>query len=92
MSRWCNTVGMATSRRRHMITETDEVSDALAEAAERWPGLPPAELLRKLAAEGHAALRASLVADQRVVAQTSGALTGIFQPGDLEALREEWPA
>lgn len=75
-----------------MITETDEVSDALADAATRWPGLPAAELLRRLVAEGHAALRTSVAAERAAVEQTSGALTGIYQPGDLEALRHEWPA
>jgi hypothetical protein len=75
-----------------MITETDEVSDALSEAAARWPGLPAPELLRRLVAEGHAALRASLETERAAVAQTSGAMTGVYSPGDLEALREEWPA
>lgn len=83
---------MPTTRRRHMITETDEVGEALADAAARWPGVPPAELLRRLISEGHAALRASSRAEREAVEQTSGALTGVFQPGDLEALREEWPA
>ena len=40
-----------------MITETDEVSEALAAAATRWPDVPATELLRRLIAEGHAALR-----------------------------------
>lgn len=75
-----------------MITETDDIAEALADAAERWPGLSPAELLRRLVAEGHAALRASIDAERQAVARTSGALTGVFQPGDLEALREDWPA
>jgi hypothetical protein len=82
---------MPTTRRRYIITETDEVSDALADAATRWPGLHPSELLRKLVAEGHAALRASVAAERAAVEQTSGALTGIYQPGDLEELRQEWP-
>lgn len=83
---------MPTTRRRHMITETDEVSDALAEAAARWPGLPVSDLLRRLVAEGRAALRSSVEAERAAVAQTSGVLTGTYQPGDLEALHQEWPA
>lgn len=83
---------MPTTRRRYMITETDEVSDALADAVARWPGLPVSELLRRLIVEGRAALRSSVEAERAAVAQTSGALTGIYQPGDLEALRQEWPA
>lgn len=75
-----------------MITETDELSEALTDAAARWPGLSSGELLRRLVFEGHAALRASAEAEREAVERTSGALTGIFQPGDLEALREDWPA
>lgn len=75
-----------------MITETEEVSDALTDAATRWPGLPATELLRRLLAEGHAALRTSVARERAAVERTSGALTGIYQPGDLDALRQEWPA
>ncbi|GEL18099.1 hypothetical protein [Pseudonocardia asaccharolytica] len=75
-----------------MITETDEVSDALADAAARWPDLPATELLRRLVAEGHAALRASVAAERAAVERTSATLTGVYQPDDLDALRREWPA
>jgi hypothetical protein len=83
---------MPTERRRHMITETAEVSDALADAAARWPGQPPSELLRRLVSEGHAALRASVEAERAAVEQTSGALTGVYQAGELDTLHNEWPA
>jgi hypothetical protein len=83
---------MPTGRRRYMITETDDVSAALADAAARWPGLTATELLRRLLTEGHAALRSSVMRERAAVEQTSGALTGIYRPGDLEALRQEWPA
>jgi hypothetical protein len=75
-----------------MITETGEISEALADAAVRWPGRTPAELLRRLAAEGHAALRESVQAERAAVAETSGMLTGVYQPGHLAELRAEWPA
>ena len=83
---------MPTGRPRHTLTETDEITAALADATARWPGLPPTELLKRLVAEGHAALRASLEAERATVADTSGALTGIYQAGDLDALRQDWPA
>ncbi|MGH3867005.1 MAG: hypothetical protein ACRDQ4_12855 [Pseudonocardiaceae bacterium] len=83
---------MPTGRPRHTLTETDEITAALADAAARWPGLPPTELLKRLVAEGHAALRASLDAERAAVADTSGALTGIYQAGDLDTLRQDWPA
>lgn len=52
--------GMPTGRPRHTLTETDEITAALADATARWPGLSPTELLKRLVAEGHAVLRASL--------------------------------
>ncbi len=54
---------MTTTRCRYMIMDTDGVSDVLADAAIRWPGLPPTEL-RRLVAEGHAALRTSVAAER----------------------------
>jgi len=75
-----------------MITETDAVVEALADAAARWPGLTASELLHKLLEEGHAALRDSAAAERRAIAQTSGALTGVYQSGERDALRDEWPA
>jgi hypothetical protein len=75
-----------------MITETDEVSEALAAAADRWPNVPAGELLRRLVVEGHAALRCSVDAEKAAVDASSGAMTGLYRPGELDALRDEWPA
>jgi hypothetical protein len=75
-----------------MITETDDVSKALAAAAVRWPDLSATELLRRLVAEGYAALEASAAARRAAVEETSGIATGLYEPGYLEALRDEWPA
>lgn len=75
-----------------MITETEDVRAALIAAAERWPGLGPAELLRRLIAEGHTTLRASVSAERATVERTSGALTGLYEADELARLREDWPA
>jgi hypothetical protein len=85
---------MPTTRHRYMVTETDEVSAALADAAVRWPQLRnrPGELLQRLIAEGHRVLRASAEIHRAAVGDTSGALTGVYGPGYLDRLREEWPA
>src|SRR2546430_2026058 len=50
---------MPTARPRHMITETDEISEALDDAARRWPGdrHERKRLLVRLIEEGHQALR-----------------------------------
>ena len=86
---------MATTRPRHTITETDDVAAALDVAAERWPGEPRAELLRRLVAEGQRALEGARETRRRdrleVVRRTSGMLAGVYRPDELARLREDWP-
>jgi hypothetical protein len=78
-----------------MVTETDELAEALDLAAERWPGLSRGQLVMRLALEGH---RAGLEdrrqrRERRLAARraSKGALTGSYGPGYLERLRDEWP-
>jgi hypothetical protein len=89
---------MPTTRPRHLITETDRVARALDDAAKRWPEDrgSRAKLLLHLLDEGHRALvnegarrREAHVA---AIHRTSGALTGTYDAGYLEQLREDWPA
>lgn len=86
---------MPTTRPRHTITETDAVAEALADAAKRWPDERPGGLLLRLVAEGHRAIRVAdrHAADRRKAAleRTSGALTGVYEPGELDELRRDWP-
>lgn len=89
---------MPTTRRRHLITETDEVARALDDAAKRWPadGHSRAKLLLRLLEEGHRAVVAQredhVAARREAVARTCGALTGVYGAGYLTELREDWPA
>jgi hypothetical protein len=87
---------MPTTRPRHFVTETDDLAAALDAAAARWPDLPRAQLLVRLALEGHrAAQRAHEARHRRRLAALrthSGALTGVYGPDYLQRLREEWPA
>lgn len=89
---------MPTARPRHMITETDEVSAALRDAALRWPSDRdrPAKLLLDLVREGHRAIATDsqrTVAERRAaIERTSGALTGSYPAGYLDELRDDWPA
>jgi hypothetical protein len=79
-----------------MITETDQIAEALDEAARHWPGdRDRKHLLVRLIEEGHRALRAQ---DEKARARrleairaTSGALTGAYEDGYLERLRADWP-
>ena len=88
---------MPTDHRRHAITETEEISDALAVARRAWPDLAdkPGALLRRLILFGADKVKhdADVLRRERgqAVADTAGALTGVFGPGYLSELREDWP-
>ena len=80
-----------------MITETDDVAAALDAAATRWPEIGSRrELLLRLVEEGRQVIEGERVeeAERRraAIERTSGALTGAYEPGYLEQLRDEWPA
>ncbi len=78
-----------------MVTETDELAAALDAAAARHPGLGRAQLLTRLALEGHAG--AQQVQGERrrrrldALRAHSGGMTGAYGPGYLDRLRQEWP-
>jgi hypothetical protein len=86
-----------TTRPRHTLTETDEIADALRVAAQHWPedADRPGRLLSRLIASGR-----ELIAHQdddarerraAAIRDSAGALTGVFEPGYRERLRDEWP-
>jgi len=88
---------MPTTRRRHLITETEQVALALDDAAKRWPAESGnrAKLLLHLVEEGHRAVvehqESSLRERREAVARTSGALTGLYGTDYLDELRADWP-
>lgn len=81
-----------------MLTETDELAAALALAAERWPqdAGSGSKLLLRLVRAGEQALcreREQTRARRReAVERTHGQFRGVYEPGYLERLRNEWPA
>jgi hypothetical protein len=85
-----------TTRPRHLVTETDDLSRALDAAAAQWPGLSRPQLLVRLALAGHHA--AQQAHDERrnrrlaALRRHSGILTGAYGPDYLKQLREDWPA
>ena len=89
-------MSVPTARKRHFVTETDELTAALDLAARRWPTLSRSQLLARLALEGHhAAQRAQDQRRQRRLAairRHSGMLKGSYGPNYLHDLRQEWPA
>jgi hypothetical protein len=84
-----------TARPRHVVTESDELAEALDAAAIRFPGLSRPQLLVRLALEGHAqAQQAREDRRQRRLAalrRHSGSFTGAYGEGYLSNLRQEWP-
>ena len=88
---------MPTTRQRYLITESDRLKVALDDAGRRWPDVKSrAQLLVRLAEEGHDVLLGTVsqntAAWRAAIERTSGAFTGVYEPGYLEALRQEWPA
>jgi hypothetical protein len=88
---------MPTTRPRLTITETDDIAAALDAAAARWPDVRSRrELLLRLVEQGHEVIeneRGDAVHRRRAaVRRTSGALTGAYDPGYLDRLRDDWPA
>lgn len=87
-----------TARPRHTITETDAVAEAIDLAAERWPEDRAARqrLLLRLVHAGHDALAAqqarAVTRRRSAITQTSGILSGIYRPDELQRLRDDWPA
>jgi hypothetical protein len=87
---------MPTSRPRHTLTETDELAAALDAAARRWPddAASRSRLLLRLVEAGARAIDEEHRHARRraAVDRTHGQFRGVYGPGYLERLRDEWPA
>lgn len=90
--RRCYTCLMPTTKPRYTLTDTGELSDLLDRAQVRWPEVHDRkELLLRLATAGDEAIRRQAADRVRAIEETAGALSGVYQPGELERLREDWP-
>lgn len=82
-----------TTKPRYMLTDTGELSDLLDAAERRWPEVTDRKaLLLRLAAAGAEAIATEADKRSEEIDATAGALTGVYEPGELERLREDWPA
>lgn len=86
---------MPTTRPRHQITETPDVTRALDLAARRWPREARSKLLLRLVRAGSAALEEERgeAARSRLAAidGTSGKYADVFGDDYLVELRQDWP-
>jgi hypothetical protein len=83
---------MPTSKPRYMLTDTGNLSDLLDAAQRHWPEVTDRKaLLLRLAAAGGEKIAAEAAKQRTAIAETAGALTGLYEPGELERLRADWP-
>lgn len=90
---WLDTGCTPTARRRHQVTETDDVANALDLAARRRPGEPRSRLLLRLIRGGGEVLRdrADMERTTRLAAidAARGRDADAVPDGCLEELRED---
>jgi hypothetical protein len=61
-------------------------------AERRWPAVTDRKvLLLRLAATGAESVKTEVADRHAAIAETAGALSGIYEPGELERLRKDWP-
>ena len=83
---------MPTKKPQDMVTDAGELSDQLDQAQRRGPEIKDRkDLLLKLTAAGGDAIEREAGDRLRAVEETSGVLSGVYEPGELERLREDWP-
>jgi hypothetical protein len=83
---------MPTTKPRYTVTDSGAVSELLDEAQRRWPDVHDRkQLLLRLAEAGREAIEREGAARRAAVRETAGALSGIYEAGELERLREDWP-
>jgi len=83
---------MPTTRPRYTVTDTGELRDQLDQAQHRWPEIRDRKvLLLRLVAAGREAIAQEARDRAGAVEETAGVLSGVYEPGELERLREDWP-
>jgi hypothetical protein len=88
----CYTPIVPTTKPRYTVTDSGAVSELLDEAQRRWPEVRDRkELLLRLATAGRDAIEREGAARRAAVAETAGVLSGVYEQGELERLREDWP-
>jgi hypothetical protein len=82
-----------TVRPRYTVTDTGPLREQLDRAQRWWPDIHDRrQLLLRLVAAGQKSLEREAIERGAAVRETAGSLTGIYQPGELVRLREDWSA
>lgn len=88
----CYTRRVPTSMPRYTFTDTGVLRERLDAAQRRWPEVRSRkELLLLLAEAGSDAITREAEQRRKAIAETAGALTGVYPPDALQRLREDWP-
>lgn len=82
---------MPTTKPRYTFTDTGSLSALLDRAERRWPGLDRKDLLLRLASVGDEALLRDERSRSEAIEATAGLLDGVYEPGELQKLRADWP-
>ena len=87
---------MPTIRQRHILTETDDIAEAIDVGATLYPGESRADVLRHLVHLGAETIAETIAERQdghrRAVVDNAGRHPGLYPAGYLDELREDWPA
>lgn len=81
---------MATTRARHLLSESDDIADAIDAAAPWYPGESRAAVLRHLVQLGAERIAEQQGWHRRAVLDRAGGYPGVYTVGYLDALRDEW--
>jgi hypothetical protein len=80
-----------TVRPRHLLTETDDIADAIDAAAALYPGESRADVLRHLVQLGADTIAEAQGRHRCAVRDRAGRHPGLYPAGYLDDLRGDWP-
>ena len=73
-----------------MLTETDNLAEAIDAAAPQYPGESQADVLRRLVLLGAETIAEQQHHHRSEVIDRAGRYPGLYSAGYLDALRDEW--
>ncbi len=82
---------MPTTRPRHLLTETDDIAEAIDAAAALYPTATRADVLRHLIQLGFETVAERQASHRTVVSDRAGRYPGLYSTRYLDDLREDWP-